>query len=229
MEVRRGRAARCRRASARSAGRASARRSRSGGSRRRAGRGCRRRPSRRASPRRSSSGRASPAATSRRSRNSIVIGCGNFGAPPQPPLRGVEARSSAADRRVEQRRPGRRRHRRRRRPLLLGERLRRAAGRARRPRRAARPRLARRPSSTWRNDGIPWRGSSGKYVPPKNGRPSGVRNTRHRPAALAGHRLDGAHVDLVEVRPLLAVDLDRDELLVEHRRPSPRPRTTRAP
>ena len=35
-----------------------------------------------------------------------------------------------------------------------------------------------------------------------------------RPAALAGHRLEGLHVDRVDVRPFLAVDLDVDEVLV---------------
>ena len=39
----------------------------------------------------------------------------------------------------------------------------------------------------------------------------------HRPAALAGHGLDGLHVDGVDVGPLLAVDLDVDEQLVHHR------------
>jgi hypothetical protein len=34
---------------------------------------------------------------------------------------------------------------------------------------------------------------------------------RHRPAARAGHRLHRLHVDVVEVRPLLAVDLDIHE------------------
>ena len=37
----------------------------------------------------------------------------------------------------------------------------------------------------------------------------------HRPAAAARHRLDGGHVDLVQVGPLLAVHLDRDEALVQ--------------
>ena len=40
----------------------------------------------------------------------------------------------------------------------------------------------------------------------------------HRPAALARHRLGGGHVDAVDVRPLLPVDLDRDEVLVHDRR-----------
>jgi hypothetical protein len=41
------------------------------------------------------------------------------------------------------------------------------------------------------------------------------------PAAVPGHRLHGVHVDGVDVRPLLAVDLDRHEALVHqlrHRR-----------
>ena len=38
-----------------------------------------------------------------------------------------------------------------------------------------------------------------------------------RPAALAGHRLDGLHVDRVDVRALLAVDLDAHEVLVHER------------
>ena len=38
---------------------------------------------------------------------------------------------------------------------------------------------------------------------------------RHRPAPAAGHRLDGRHVDLIEVGPFLAIDLDRDEVIVE--------------
>jgi hypothetical protein len=35
---------------------------------------------------------------------------------------------------------------------------------------------------------------------------------------VAGHGLHGLHVERVDVRALLAVDLDRDELLVHHRR-----------
>src|SRR5688572_18131385 len=37
----------------------------------------------------------------------------------------------------------------------------------------------------------------------------------HRPTAAAGHHLDRGHVDLVKVGPLLAIHLDRDEMLVE--------------
>ena len=38
-----------------------------------------------------------------------------------------------------------------------------------------------------------------------------------RPAAVAGHRLDGLHVERVDVWALLAVDLDADEALVHQR------------
>ncbi len=43
----------------------------------------------------------------------------------------------------------------------------------------------------------------------------GREEEAHRPAALAGHRLDRGHVDLVQVRSLLAVDLHRDEVPVQ--------------
>ena len=52
---------------------------------------------------------------------------------------------------------------------------------------------------------------------------------RHRPAAVAGERGGRLHVDGVDVRPLLAVDLDRHEVRVEERGDLRRPRTTRAP
>ena len=44
-----------------------------------------------------------------------------------------------------------------------------------------------------------------------------LRREEHvqRPAALAARRLDEGHVDLIHVRPLLAVHLDADEVLVE--------------
>ena len=65
---------------------------------------------------------------------------------------------------------------------------------------------------------MPWRGSGGKYVPPKNGSPVRRQEDGHRPAAAAGQRDDRVHVDRVEVRALLAVDLDVDEVLVHQRR-----------
>ena len=46
----------------------------------------------------------------------------------------------------------------------------------------------------------------------------GGEEAGHRPAAVAGHRLHGLHVNRVDIRPLLAVDLDVDEVLVHVRR-----------
>ena len=51
----------------------------------------------------------------------------------------------------------------------------------------------------------------------------------HRPAARSGRRLHERHVDAIDVGPLLAIDLDRHEVLVQHRRDRRRSRTTRAP
>ena len=45
----------------------------------------------------------------------------------------------------------------------------------------------------------------------------GVDEDVQRPAAVAGHRLHRPHVDGVDVRPLLAVHLHRDEVLVHER------------
>ena len=45
-----------------------------------------------------------------------------------------------------------------------------------------------------------------------------VEHHRHRPPAVPGHRGGRLHVDRVDVRALLAVDLDADEVLVEVRR-----------
>jgi hypothetical protein len=46
----------------------------------------------------------------------------------------------------------------------------------------------------------------------------GREEHRHRPAAVPRHRLHGLHVDGVDVRPFLAVDLDVDEPLVHQAR-----------
>ncbi len=48
--------------------------------------------------------------------------------------------------------------------------------------------------------------------------PVGGEEHRHGPAAPAGEGLHGVHVDGVDVRPLLAVDLHVDEQVVHHRR-----------
>ena len=47
--------------------------------------------------------------------------------------------------------------------------------------------------------------------------PLGREERRQRPAPLPGHRLDGVHVDRVEVGPFLAVDLDRHEVPIQVR------------
>ena len=46
----------------------------------------------------------------------------------------------------------------------------------------------------------------------------GREEHRHRPAALLAHRMQRRHVERVDVRPLLAIDLDVDEQLVHQRR-----------
>ena len=96
----------------------------------------------------------------------MVIGWGNLGAPPQPPLTGSNGpldrrspRSASTSRPAARRPPGADRCCS---AIACDEP---AAGRARA--RSAGPVHAwRTPSSTWRNEGMPWRGVSGKYVPP---------------------------------------------------------------
>ena len=70
-------------------------------------------------------------------------------------------------------------------------------------------------SRTRRKLGMPWPSRGGKYVPPKKGRPSGVRNTVIGQPPPPRHGLDGLHVDGVHVGTLLPVDLDGDEALVD--------------
>ena len=50
----------------------------------------------------------------------------------------------------------------------------------------------------------------------------GRQKHRHRPAAAAGQQLHGVHVDLVEVGPLFAIDLDADEIARSSAARSPR-------
>ena len=57
----------------------------------------------------------------------------------------------------------------------------------------------------------------------------GREERRHRPAAVAGHRLHRIHVDAVQVGPFLPVHLDRDERRRSSTPRSLRPRRTRAP
>ena len=74
------------------------------------------------------------------------------------------------------------------------------------------------PSSSWRKLGSPCRGVVREVRPAVERAALRRQEHRHRPAAAAGQRLHRAHVDLVEVGPLLAVDLDRDEAGVQERR-----------
>ena len=111
--------------------------------------------------------------TAIRRTNSSVIGWGNFGAPPNPPqVASNDRRSSAIACDVSSSVSG-----------SSDE----ASDPAREIASTTRPaccsRSVRRsrhasaiPSSTWRNDGMPCDGTFGKYVPAKNGLPSGVRN-----------------------------------------------------
>ena len=46
----------------------------------------------------------------------------------------------------------------------------------------------------------------------------GHQEHRHRPTALAGHRLDSLHVDAIQVRPFLAIDFDIYEAIVHETR-----------
>ena len=66
-----------------------------------------------------------------------------------------------------------------------------------------------------------------RHAHPRLGRPVratvkrlqiGRQEYRHRPAAAPRHQLHGVHVDLIQVRPLLAIDLDAHEVLVHQPR-----------
>ncbi len=106
----------------------------------------------------------SPAAM-RRSRYSSVIGWGNLGAPPHDPLRASNEAVSAASTAPKNPRsmagPD---------PGVAVRFCSTSALTSRCPAAIASPRsmahACATPSSTWVKDGIPWRGRSGKYVPP---------------------------------------------------------------
>ena len=212
---RRGRASRCRRASSRSAARASARRPSSGGSRRRPGRTCRPPPS--ASSVFSTIARAagSPVRSQRRIRSSSRIAGGNFGAPPKPPSTGSNWRASAPHGGVE-------------RAPAPGARRGRASAAAASASRCASISPAEVSSSSRRvfqavgdrreelrgTRAGPSAASAGSTCRRRRACPSGVRKSESGQPPLPGHHLDGLHVDVVDVGPLLAVDLDRDEVAV---------------
>ena len=152
-----------------------------------------------------------------RRRNSIVEAGGNFGAPPKPPC--VRSNWPATGRGP----PASRR------PVVSGSRRR---GYLARPadgldelRRLGRHVAA--PLGVRRGHGREDVAEGGHPVPRRRrevrttpvGLPVRSQEHRHRPAALAGERDDGLHVDAVHVGALLAVDLDVDEALVhEHGR-----------
>ena len=107
-----------------------------------------------------------------RSTNSRVLGWGNFGALPNPPqVASKDRRSSAIACDVSSSVSGS--------SDASSEPAREIASTTRPPCRSMSSRRSRHasaiPSRTCRNDGMPWEGSFGKYVPAKNGLPSGVR------------------------------------------------------
>ncbi len=211
-EIHAARASRCRRASFRSAARASARRRNSDGSRRRPGRTCRPQPSSRASSRRSRGPRARPCGATTAAANSSRMAGGNLGAPPKPPCTGSKSASQRSRGRGEDFRPDGR-----------------AAGKPLRVLLEVRDHLrggrlevlrALAPGADHgrehRREPGPAPAILGREVRPAVEGPA-VRRQKERegPSAGAGHRLDRRHVDVVHVGPLLAIDLDRDEVAVE--------------
>ena len=149
----------------------------------------------------------------RRRRNSSTIDGGNFGEAPKPPLTPSYSRSSSVTACAER---------------LLGDR---ARGHRRRPAQVL-AQLAGHALDVL-GLGLPRVGQRLEHLPearlpvPRLVREVGAREERvavvvehacHRPPAVPGHRRGRVHVDGVHVRPLLAVDLDADEVLVEVRR-----------
>ena len=150
-----------------------------------------------------------------RSRNSSVEACGNLGAPPQPPhsesnwrararvaspsmlsVSGSADGASSADRRTASTTA----------EAWLAMSPRALAVRVRD--RGQHLAEARQPVARL-----------GRVVRPAEERLAlGREEDRHRPAAVAGERDDRVHVERVDVRPLLAVDLDVHEALVHQRR-----------
>ena len=151
------------------------------------------------------------------SRNSITEAAGNFGARRrEAAVLAVVAAAQLGDRRVERRRVELARVGRRGSPAPCSRGRMRCAGRLD-LRRAARARRSPTPTSDLR---------PGRHALPRLGREVGAGEERHavggeegvqRPAAVPGHGLHGVHVDRVDVRALLAVDLDAHEALVHQR------------
>ena len=160
------------------------------------------------------------------SRNSSTGAGGNFGAPPKPPSRASNV--------VAQRAPrvGRAA------PRSSGSARVRAEPPARRARASSAPACstsARRSLHASATRGAPGETPAGRAAARAGStcrrRTARRRREEHgqRPAAAARHRDARVHVDVVEVGPLLAIDLDRRRSARSSARRSPRPRTTRAP
>ena len=98
------------------------------------------------------------------------------------------------------------------------ERVGRAGARCSRPSPAPRGRPARRAQHVDERRAGRSAPASGNRCRPRTARASGVEEHGERPAALLAQAMQRAHVDRVDVGPLLAVDLDVDEQLVHHRR-----------
>ena len=221
-------AGRCRRASSRSEAPASARRSSSGRSRRRGGRRCRPGPSCRACAGPCASAWSSPVRAWWRSSTLRSIGWGNLGAWPKPPWTGSKLCAGALRGRVVEQAglaaapssPGELAHR--------AEPFGHLGGRS-----TISSRRSCQARCTLEQDagkaGHPARVAGREVGAAEERLQVGREEDRHRPAAVPGHRLHGGHVDLVEVGPLLAVDLDVDEVLVHQRRRCRDSRSSRAP
>ena len=214
LRRRRAPAAPGRRASSRNAARARRRRPSSDESRRRCGRACRRAPSRAACAAPCPRASASPARACSRSRNSSSDGRGNFGASPKPPYAPIERLAELLHRLLER--------------VGAGD------GPPTAPACSIASQL--RGQRLGRLDDLvalrsPDAGDLLQDV--DEPRPSPLRRRRkvgaaverlqirrqpdaHRPSAGSGRRLHERHVDAIDIGPLLAIDLDRHEVLVEH-------------
>ena len=142
----------------------------------------------------------------------MAIGWGNFGALPQPPCRASNPASRASTAAPRSSRVDR--------DLAVGQAngARDVGGQARGGRLHLRASLAPRARNPLENV------EEGRHAVPAGVREvraaverSAVRREedRHRPATRAGHRLHRVHVDGVEIGALLAVHLDRHEVLIQ--------------
>ena len=204
------RAARCRRASSRNAARASGRRPSSGGSRRRRGRTCRRPPCRRASAHHLERLRRAAPQEELESRRGRELRRPAEAAEAGSKVRAIPCSASASSVAVS--------------GSVDGSQARRVADGLDEPARLLGDVVAPRPAML-----PPPRGAAAETTAARGAAPAGStcrRRTarpgrqehRHRPAALAGHRHGRVHVERVDIGPLLAVDLDVDEVLVHQRR-----------